>query len=643
MKKNEAPPGLKAGVPLSAEYLSGQSHPRPEGRDFRPRKYKPCVTLITVNFNGKKFLKPLLDSIAGLDYPQDRMETIMVDNGSTDGSVDFTREHFPNVQILVHEQNNYCRANNLGIRAAKGTFVALINNDVALEPQWINALMETMNSDVRIGAATGKILFEDGKIQGTGHYEFPHYYWGDRGFQEVDQGQYQEQQEIPSLSHCACLCRKECLQDIGPLDEDFGFYLEDVDFSLRAHHHNWKLVYAPAAVATHVFHGTADEKLVKFYCERNRLLLIAKHFPSKLADELLGQGYFTALNKGTLFAVLPEVLAKLLKHHDQKIVAGLFPDLFGSLDKILNMERDYFAKELQAQKTAVEQRDRLIEEKTLAFEKLGQNFRQILQEKEAEIQSHEAEIQSGKKRMEEVMTLLETHKTLGYELKNKISCLLDQMRHKNLEIAALKKTISDIYESETYRFIAVPVWKILAIIRRLVPKRPSSRQKKRLIIKTLSIALADAKRAIEELRAADPGAHITVLANVEGQEADQFQRYNSTDEFMIFNRLSNPLRGQILIRSILKMHRTGFDEAIVLSTAIPDPGFAKARLLAMAVGAKSIMRYSLPSKQLRSVSFSKLLLDGGRTVLGIIALGVMAVAFACLIVAPLKIRRILHK
>ncbi|MFH0876848.1 MAG: glycosyltransferase [Candidatus Omnitrophota bacterium] len=601
---------------------------------------QPRITLVTVNFNGKKFLKPLLDSLQALEYPADRRETIVVDNGSADGSVDFIRENFPNIKLIEHNQNNYCQANNLAIRQARGKFVGLVNNDVVLDPQWANALIASMNTDLRIGAATGKTIFANGKIQNTGHYEFPHYYWGDRGFQEADLGQYQQPQEIPSLSHCACLYRKECLDDIGELDENFGFYLEDVDCSLRARARSWKLFYVPGAIATHAFHGTADEQQVTFYCERNRLFLIAKHFPQKLSDELLGQGYFTALNQKTLLGILPEVLSKLFKHHDQKKVMELFPDLFNSLDKILNMEHDFLTKELQAQTIAVRERDSLIQEKNTDINKLDRT----MEEHKQLLRNKESEIQFRKDRLQEVMEILETNKTPGYKLKDKVSCLLDQMHHRELEIAALKKTISEIYESETYRFIAKPVWKILSFLRRLKTKsRHVTTPEDVLVIKTLAVGLADAAGAIAELQGRYPAARIRVLAHVEAQEVHDCHRSVSADELMIFNRSSNPLRGRALMKTALKLRQIHFDEVIVLSAISANFGFTKARLLASAIGAKRIMRYGVFSKNLQPVSLAGSLLHGVRVLLSMIALSVLAVVFVFWIVIPLKIRRLIHR
>jgi hypothetical protein len=131
----------------------------------------PSVSIIVVNYNGKRFLEECFDSIFSLSYPKEKLEVILVDNGSTDGSLDLVKDKYPNVLIIQNTVNNYCKANNLGIASSKGKYVALLNNDVKVEKNWLIELIKIMERDERIGAVMGKVLFPDGKIQSTGHYE----------------------------------------------------------------------------------------------------------------------------------------------------------------------------------------------------------------------------------------------------------------------------------------------------------------------------------------------------------------------------------------------------------------------------------------------------------------------------------------
>jgi len=119
----------------------------------------PSVSVITVNYNGKGLLKDYFDSVMSLDYPIERLEFIMVDNGSGDGSVSFVRNNYPGVKLIQCQVNNYCVANNLAIRQSKADIVALLNNDVRVTKTWLVSLVEAIQSDSRISTAGGKVLF----------------------------------------------------------------------------------------------------------------------------------------------------------------------------------------------------------------------------------------------------------------------------------------------------------------------------------------------------------------------------------------------------------------------------------------------------------------------------------------------------
>ncbi|MHB1336104.1 MAG: glycosyltransferase family 2 protein [Candidatus Humimicrobiaceae bacterium] len=124
----------------------------------------PFVSIITVNFNGIFFLKTLFDSIASLNYPQEKLQVIMVDNGSTDGSVSYVKYNYPFVEILEINKNlGFAGGNNAGAKAAKGDYIAFINNDCVVEKDWllslINTLKEKEEEHIKIGGAGSKVLF----------------------------------------------------------------------------------------------------------------------------------------------------------------------------------------------------------------------------------------------------------------------------------------------------------------------------------------------------------------------------------------------------------------------------------------------------------------------------------------------------
>ncbi len=125
--------------------------------------YFPAVSIITVNYNGVRFLAGLFDSLSRLDYPAEKIEIIMVDNNSSDDSCEFVSRKYPNVKIIRSDKNKgYAGGNNAGFRIARGEYIALINNDCTVEKQWLSGLVKTLlqqGATLKAGAAGSKVLF----------------------------------------------------------------------------------------------------------------------------------------------------------------------------------------------------------------------------------------------------------------------------------------------------------------------------------------------------------------------------------------------------------------------------------------------------------------------------------------------------
>ncbi|MDZ7836814.1 MAG: glycosyltransferase [Actinomycetota bacterium] len=123
----------------------------------------PLLSVVTVNFNGKDFLSSLFDSISNLNYPRDKLQVIMVDNASTDGSVDLVKHKYPWVQIAALDKNTgYAGGNNEGFRLARGKYIALINNDCVVDGDWARemlAIFKESGDDSKIGAVGSKVVF----------------------------------------------------------------------------------------------------------------------------------------------------------------------------------------------------------------------------------------------------------------------------------------------------------------------------------------------------------------------------------------------------------------------------------------------------------------------------------------------------
>jgi len=305
----------------------------------------PFCSILVVNYNGKQHLDRCLQAFERMRYPADRIELLVIDNGSSDGSETDAQRAHPSLRLLRNQKNNFAAALNLGISQARGAVIAFANNDVFVEPDWLSVLVRVLQEEPQAGCAGGKILFENGRINSVGHQPLPDFYWKDEGFDEVDRGQYDREREVEGHSWAAVLFRKSCLDDIGPIDEDYVLYYEDVDTSLQCRKKGWKIRYTPRAVARHVFHGSSQSPaFVEYFCDRSRLVFISKHCPEKLPaavenSRLIAGGKAPALHE-TFFVVFkklveshpPEVVAPVLKRVTETL-AGVYGAL--ALDHLL--------------------------------------------------------------------------------------------------------------------------------------------------------------------------------------------------------------------------------------------------------------------------------------------------------------------
>jgi len=263
------------------------------------------ISVVVVNWNRKELLRACLDSLER--QGEVASEVIVVDNGSADGSAEMAETEFSVRVIRNRENRGFCAANNQGIAAAQGEFVALINNDAEAAQGWLAALHRACSSAPDIGMAASKVLvWEDpGRIDKAGHLIFPDGQNRGRGSGATDCGQYDCEEEVLWPDGCAALYRKAMLDEIGGFDEDFFAYGDDAELGLRARIAGWRCIYTPQAVVRHHRGSTLGKDSVRRLelIERNRLLLAVKLFPWSLL--LLNPLFFAArLAAGALAACL---------------------------------------------------------------------------------------------------------------------------------------------------------------------------------------------------------------------------------------------------------------------------------------------------------------------------------------------------
>jgi GT2 family glycosyltransferase len=247
------------------------------------------TTVVLLNWNSHEMTAECIRSLLAMDGRD--FEILVVDNGSTDGSVEMLTQGFPQITVLPQVRNlGFAAGCNVGVRhaLAKGTdYVLLLNNDTFVTRDFLSEMLAAIQSDPRIGAACPKIYFADqpDKLWYAGA-DFS--LWTGvikhRGWKEIDHGQFDHCQEITRATGCAMLVRCSALGDVGLLDEQFWAYAEDLDWSLRFLKRGYRLMYAPKARLWHYDGATSvksmgkgSEAMRQFLGTRNMVFIARKH------------------------------------------------------------------------------------------------------------------------------------------------------------------------------------------------------------------------------------------------------------------------------------------------------------------------------------------------------------------------------
>lgn len=244
---------------------------------------KPYV--IVPNWNGKDGLKACLDSLQAQSL---KPHIIVVENGSTDGSVEYIQDNYPAVELILHDVNKgYAGGVNPGFKRAiedNTKYAAPFNNDAVADKNWLKELVTYMDKYPGVGIAACKVLTADGKhMDSTGDQ---YTVWGlpyPRGRGESDITKYDTDTNIFGASGAASIYRVETLKEVGLLDEDFFAYYEDVDISFRAQLYGWKVSFVPSSFVYHEISTTSNKikGFVTYQTMKNQPLLLYKNVPSK--------------------------------------------------------------------------------------------------------------------------------------------------------------------------------------------------------------------------------------------------------------------------------------------------------------------------------------------------------------------------
>ena len=244
----------------------------------------PPISVIILTWNGRAYLSECLESLAAQSC-QD-FETILVDNGSTDGSVEYVRGAYPWVRLLELPENvGFAEGNNRGLALAQGDYIVTLNNDTKAAPEFLAELLRVAASNARIGMVAAKMrnYYHSERIDAAALKIGTNGLGYNIGIGETDFGQYDD---AAIFGPCggAALYRREMLDETGFFDADFFAYYEDFDLAWRARLAGWKALAAPRALVYHVHSATGGEmsRFKTYYTHRNKWFVIIKNWPLAL-------------------------------------------------------------------------------------------------------------------------------------------------------------------------------------------------------------------------------------------------------------------------------------------------------------------------------------------------------------------------
>lgn len=280
----------------------------------------PKIYLVILNWNHKNLTTECLESVDKLYTAGYQLNVVVVDNASTDGSV----EHFKklkfksfNPKVLENKENlGFAIGNNIGMKYALkngADYILVMNNDVFVDKNLITELLKIARKYNKVGSVSPKIYFtkgfefhkkrykksELGKViwYAGGHIDWANVYGENRGVNEVDRGQYNKKEEIDFATGACVLFSTKALKSVGLYDPKYFMYLEDGDLSIQMKRTGWKVLYAPKAICWHKVAQSSGigSDLNDYYITRNRLLFGLRWAPMRTKFALMRESWKFAL------------------------------------------------------------------------------------------------------------------------------------------------------------------------------------------------------------------------------------------------------------------------------------------------------------------------------------------------------------
>ncbi len=271
---------------------------------------KPRISVISVNYNGFAVTSAMIGSLRR--HVTTPTEIIVVDNGSKRDEAAMLRERYPDITVLRSAENlGFAGGNNLGIRAATGDCLLLLNNDTEVADDTLHYLCDTLDADPAIGAVCPKIRFHEPPqaIQFAGYTPLTRITLRNAliGFGQPDDGRFDTPHDTPYAHGAAMMVRRDAVEKAGPMPEEYFLYYEELDWSVRIREAGYRIAYDPRATVFHKESVTTGRQspLRSYYLTRNRLLFARRN--RRGAARMLSVAY-------QLGAALPKSVLTALRH-----------------------------------------------------------------------------------------------------------------------------------------------------------------------------------------------------------------------------------------------------------------------------------------------------------------------------------------
>ncbi len=247
---------------------------------------KPLISIIILNWNGKSHLKECVESVLSTEYKP--VEILVVDNGSTDRSLEDVQD-YDRVHIIRNPTNlGYAAGNNVGVRHATGEYVVTLNNDIIVEADWLNEPIRYLERDSSIAIVSCRQMnyFERNKVDALYQVVEPHLLLGrfGHGQRYVDDPLFTKPGIVIGANGASAIYRRKVFLQLGGFNEHFFAYHEECDLQMRAFFRGYRCLYVPNAVVYHkseASFGTVPD-LFYYYHERNRIWFIYRNYPTSV-------------------------------------------------------------------------------------------------------------------------------------------------------------------------------------------------------------------------------------------------------------------------------------------------------------------------------------------------------------------------